>query len=192
MPVVVLLSGWSGAGKDAVGSILQTKWGFKRLAFADELKRLIAEEFAFPLEWTTTQEGKQNVVPTSGKTVRQLLIQRGQEIRAEKGDPGYFARYVGNQILEQIHSSNGFVITDWRLPIEITTLESIFASHNILLIKGRVYNSTQSESPVKDSTTENQLERFVFDAHIQNDGVSYAALEKEVTQKLYYHIHVEE
>ncbi len=192
MTVVVLVSGWSGAGKDAVGSILQRKWGFKRLAFADELKRLICEEFNIPAEWTTTQEGKQKIEPTTGKTVRQLLIQRGQEIRAEKGDPGYFARCVGNQILEQIRLAKGFIITDWRLPIEISTLESMFAPHGIRIIKARVYNSIQTESPVKDSTTENQLERYIFDAHIQNDGVSYEALEKEVEQKLYGHIFVEE
>ena len=192
MPVVVLVSGWSGAGKDAVGTILQHKWGFKRLAFADELKRLIIEEYNIPLHWTETQEGKRNVESTTGKTVRQLLIQRGQEIRAEKDDPGYFARCVGNQILEQIQSEKGFVITDWRLPIEISTLESMFAPYGILIIKARVYNSTQNESPVNDSTTENQLERYIFDAHIQNDGVSYDALEVEVEQKLYEHIIIEE
>ena len=192
MPVVVLVSGWSGAGKDAVGTILQQKWGFKRFAFADELKRHIIEEYKIPLQWTETQEGKRKIEPTTGKTVRQLLIQRGQEIRAEKGDPGYFAQCVGNQILEQIQSTNGFVITDWRLPIEISTLETMFASHNIVILKARVYNSMQTESPVKDLTTENQLERYVFDAHIQNDGISYEALEKEVDQKLYDHIFREE
>lgn len=192
MSVVVLLSGWSGAGKDVVGSIVQHKWGFKRLAFADELKRLICEEYKVPSVWTETQEGKRNTEPTTGKTVRQLLIQRGQEIRAEKDDPGYFARCVGNQILQQFQSAKGFVITDWRLPIEISTLESMLAPYGIPIIKARVYNSTQSESPVQDSTTENQLERYIFDAHIQNDGVLYSALEKEVEQKLYDHIFVEE
>ncbi len=192
MCVVILISGWSGAGKDVIGTILQTKWKYKRLAFADELKRLICDEFKFPLEWTTTQEGKQTLVPATGKTVRQLLIQRGQEIRAEKDDPGYFARVVGNQILQQFQSANGFVITDWRLPIEISTLESMLAPCGILILKARVHNSTQTESPVKDSTTEHQLERYIFDAHIQNDGVSYDALVKEVEEKLYHHVHIED
>ena len=195
MPVVILLSGWSGAGKDAVGSILQRKWGFKRFAFADELKRLICEEYGFPIEWTTTQEGKQKTVPSAaGKTVRQLMNQRGQEIRAEKGDPGYFARFVGEQIckdLNEIESTQRFVITDWRLPVELLTLESVLASYGVCILKVRIYNSLQVESPVKDHITENQLDRYIFDAHIQNDGVSYAALEKEIEEKLYDHIHVE-
>ena len=55
---VFLLSGWSTAGKDSVGAILQSEYGVQRLAFADVLKEMIAEEFQFPVEWAHNEEGK--------------------------------------------------------------------------------------------------------------------------------------
>ena len=108
--MILLLSGWSKSGKSTVAEILSQRYGAKVYAFADELKKMVAEEFQFPFEWTQTQEGKQQLAP-NGKTVRELLIQRGQEIRAEKEDPGFFARLVAKQIqmLDTL-----CVISDWR------------------------------------------------------------------------------
>ena len=196
MAVVLLLHGWSGAGKDMVGKILCDRYGFQRLAFADELKRMICEEYAFPIEWTQTQEGKQRIIPsTSDQTVRQILIQRGQEIRAEQNDLGFFARGVANQIIEKMTSkpsSSRFIITDWRLPIEFSTLESMFASHYYKLLKVLVRNVQQTESPVQDQTTEYQLQKYIFDARIENDGQSLETLQAEIEQKLYDHIFMNE
>ena len=194
MAIIVLLHGWSGAGKDMVGKILCDRYGFQRLAFADELKRIICEEYDFPIEWTQTQEGKQRIIPsTSGQTVRQILIQRGQEIRAEQNDPGFFATFICNIILTKIkEGSEKIVITDWRLPIEFSTLESMFASHYCKLLKVLVRNKQQTESPVQDQTTEYQLQKYIFDARIENDGQSLQTLQAEIEQKLYDHIFMSE
>lgn len=194
MAIVVLLHGWSGAGKDVVGGLMNKLWGFQRLAFADELKRIISEEYNFPIEWTQTQDGKQCIVPSAGGlTVRQILIQRGQEIRAEQNDHGFFARFIGNTILSKNNEgSEKFVITDWRLPIEFSTLESMFASHYCKLLKVLVRNTQQTESPVQDQTTEYQLQKYIFDARIENDGQSLQMLQTEIEQKLYDHIFVSE
>jgi hypothetical protein len=194
MAIIILLHGWSGAGKDMVGQILCTNYGFQRLAFADELKRMICEEYGFPITWTQTQEGKRRVVDSAGMTVRQLMIKRGQEIRAERNDPGLFARGVANQILEKISSepSSRFVITDWRLPCEFSILEQIFAPHCCKLLKVFVQNAKQTESPVQDTVTENQLQKYIFDARIDNDGHSLQTLQAEVERKLYDHIFVSE
>jgi deoxyadenosine/deoxycytidine kinase len=42
---VILLSGYPGSGKDTVGEALSQKYGYKRIAFADALKRICAEKF---------------------------------------------------------------------------------------------------------------------------------------------------
>ncbi len=194
MACVVLLNGWSGAGKDAVGGLMTKLWGFKRVAFADELKRIIAKEYDFPIEWTQTQEGKQRIVPSAGKTVRELMIQRGQEIRKEQNDPGFFARHIASQIIEeiQVNPTAKFVCTDWRLPVEYSTLESMLLPFNCKLLKVCVRNIQQKESPVQDTTTEYQLQKYVFDAILYNDGVSLIALEVELLQKLHDHIFLQE
>ena len=171
--VIFLLRGWSGSGKDAVGSILGT-YGFQRLAFADVLKVQVAEELNIPLQWTHTQHGKRLMV--RGKTVRDHLIQRGQEIRIEQGDPGYFARKVYNQL----NPSKNYVITDWRLLAEYKAL----ADFNLNVVTVRIKMNGQETSYVKDSLTEHELDNFPFDAILINTGQNMESLEEELLKKL--------
>jgi hypothetical protein len=179
-----LLSGWSGSGKDTVGRILVEKYNFQRFAFADVLKEMVAVEFGFPVEWAHTEAGKQTVIPETGKTVRQLLIQRGQELRTEKGDLGYFARGVATNIQNLMYRNNpaeGIVITDWRLPVEYETLNQCV---HYPIVKVRVHRWGQYTSPVGDSETEHQLDTWTFDCIVQNLGNGMRDLEIEVSQKL--------
>jgi dephospho-CoA kinase len=171
---VFLLSGWSGAGKNAVGTILHEHYGFECMAFADVLKEIVAQEYKFPIHWAHTTVGKQTMLPC-GKTVRQLLIQRGQEIRAEKNDPGFFAK----GILEKIrHTENPVVITDWRLLAELSVIDygcRVDLGRPTYMI--RVVRKGQTQSPVEDSLTEHQLDDAPFDRTIENPGTSLDELE---------------
>lgn len=175
--MIHLLSGWSGSGKDATASILVEKYQFVRLAFADVLKNMIAEEYNFPVRWTTTEIGKQTMLPC-GKTVRQCLIQRGQEIRQERGDPGFFARQVAREI-QQLPPTQNIVISDWRFPIELETLQRELPDRQILQI--RVQRQNQEASWVKDDFTEHQLDAWPFEYILQNSGLSITNLEKTVS-----------
>lgn len=175
---VILLSGWSTSGKDTVGKILEKSHGAKLFAFADVLKQIVAKEFDFPIEWAYSEEGKNRLL-SNGKTIREMLIKRGQEIRKEKGTE-YFAKIVANQI-QTLESEQIIVITDWRLPIELQTLEEIL-SYSIY--KVRIQRKGQIQSPIKDSETESQLDMFPFDFVIYNDGLSLESLESEIKNKL--------
>lgn len=181
--IVVLLSGWSGSGKDTVGKILQSKYNFQRLAFADVLKRMVAEEFQFPVAYCFSETGKQMKI-TAEKTVRGVLIQRGQEIRAKKGDPGFFARIVATEIQQIVGNSvqpAGIVITDWRLPIELETLESTL---QLPILKVRINRSNMLKSPIQDQETESQLDNWKFDIMLENVDGDLHNLEKEIQEKL--------
>ncbi len=179
--IILLLSGWAGAGKDATAGILNT-YGYKRYAFADALKKQVAAEFSFPIEWCYTQRGKQQVLEeTKGKTVRDLLIQRGQEIRAEKKNPGYFAELTAEKILQDFPALA--VITDWRLPCELDVIrEYFFLNAKIVLV--RIQREGQERSLVEDSLTEHSLDDFQFDVVIDNPGATWEGLQKEITKKL--------
>lgn len=183
--IVILLSGWSGAGKDAVASLLYP-YGFQRYAFADCLKRIVSEEFGFPYHWTQTQQGKQ-VILSCGKRVRDVLIERGQQIREEKKDPGYFAHFVGRQILDS--NVEAAVISDWRLLDELRTLEEMFADTDVTFLKVRVNREGQVRSAVNNASTENQLDNYPFDCTIENSGTSWQQLEYELKEKLKHWIH---
>jgi adenylate kinase family enzyme len=177
--VVLLLSGWSTSGKDTVASLLQEYYGFQRYAFADVLKEMVAEEFIFPVEWAHSEIGKQKKpLMGRGRTVRELLILRGQGIREERNDPGYFARIVAEKIQQNKNSAN-FVITDWRLPIELETLETVMQP-----LKIRIQRSGLFSSPVVDSFTETQLDSFPFDFTLKNPGTTREALLQEMQRTL--------
>lgn len=179
---VLLLSGWSTSGKDTVASLLHEYYGFQRLAFADILKEIVAEEFQFPVEWAHSEAGKQKVpLMGAGKTVRDLLILRGQGIREERNDPGLFARLVAEKIQQSENTAN-FVITDWRLPIELKTLEKNLQPKSLLKI--RIQRDGLFSSPVPDSFTETQLDSYPFDFMLKNPGTTRAALFQQIQQTL--------
>ena len=191
MPCVILIAGWSGAGKDTVGKIIKDKWGSQRYAFADVLKEMVVEEYKFPFKWSQTQQGKQWLLP-HGETVRQVLIRRGQEIRSQHNDPGFFARIVANKIKDALETTEikTFVITDWRLPVELLTLEQELTALGVTFRKIRVLREGQTESPIPDKTTEYQLVDYIFDEVIVNDGKNIQALEVQVVQQLRYHLYL--
>ena len=167
---ILFLSGWSGAGKDAAASILQHRYGFQRLAFADPLKLIVADELGVPLEMLHTQEGKSTKLP-NGETIRDVLIRRGQEIRSEVKDPGYFANCITNWILNDDSAPNGYVISDWRLMVEYETMiKRLGSQYKALTV--RVYRRGQLESPVKNVYTENGLDNNLFDITLENPGTT--------------------
>jgi hypothetical protein len=184
---VFLLSGWSSAGKDTVGKCMQHTYGAPHYAFADELKETVAKELEIPLHWTQTEIGKATRMP-NGKTVREILIQRGQEIRAERKDPMYFAKGIARKILSTYESDpetyRVFCITDWRLPEEFSAIEQSLVPQGFQVFKVRVKRVNQNTSPVNDALTETQLDRWVFDAYINNPLDGYTQLTEEVMEKL--------
>jgi hypothetical protein len=60
---VVALSGWKRSGKDMVANHLIEKHGFKRLAFADTLKEMTAEQYGVPLNSFYDQVAKECPLP---------------------------------------------------------------------------------------------------------------------------------
>lgn len=179
---ILFLSGWSGAGKDTVAFLLQRLYGFQRLAFADPLKEIVANELGVPVAVLHTQEGKATKL-LNGETIRDVLIRRGQEIRAEVKDPGYFANCIANAIQLDTTVPNGYVISDWRLMVEFETVIKRLGSRYTFLT-ARVYRQGQTESPVANAYTENGLDTILFDITLENPGTTLEALEKEVVRKL--------
>ncbi len=181
--IILLLSGWSGSGKDAIATLLQAQFGFQRLAFADPLKMIVAREYTLPLSMLHSQEGKATRL-SNGETVREVLIRRGQQIRAEVNDPGYFANCIANLIINDDTAPTGYVISDWRLSVEYETLRMKLEQYPYTFIKVRVSRTGQHESPVQDSLTEHQLDSYIFDIHIENPGTTFEALQSELDKKL--------
>lgn len=184
-PLVILVAGWAGSGKDTVASILVSDHGFHRLAFADPLKEDVSRRTGLPL--ATFHDPAVKDVPLDGhpasQTPRALLIERAAEVRAT--DPDHYARIIGEHILEEIAETGQrmFVISDWRYRREYEHLRSL-PGLRLLCIRVERPGIQPSAHP-----SENDLERHpAITTVIWNDG-SLADLRDTVSYFLQIYAH---
>ncbi len=147
---IILLRGFSHSGKDFIGQILCNDYGYKRYAFADSLKKIVAKEFLCSLEQLHSQEGKLQICENDSlkRTYRQILID--EALRLRNIDAGVFAKHCCSEIYgfnpEEVPEK--IVITDWRYPNEITILEQAFPGYKITPV--HIQRLDQLKSPVDD------------------------------------------
>jgi hypothetical protein len=161
---IILLRGYSHSGKDYVGNILSETYGYKRFAFADSLKIMVAKEFNCPIEQLHSQEGKLKICESDSKkrTYRQILIDEALRLRG--ADPGIFVKHCCNKIK---HSGcNKIVITDWRYPNEIGIISEQFPTY--VLTPVHIIRNGQLKSPV-DDISEYHLDNRHYDYQLINN-----------------------
>ena len=164
---IILLRGFSHSGKDFVGQILCNEFDYKRFAFADSLKKMVAKEFNCPLEQLHSQEGKLQICETDSlkRTYRQILID--EALRLRNLDAGVFAKHCCNEIIgpNPEATPDRIVITDWRYPNEIKILQEFFPTYTITPV--HIIREGQAESPVND-ISEHQLDNRTDDFKLIN------------------------
>ncbi len=160
---IILLRGFSHSGKDYVGNILCRLYGYKRFAFADSLKMMVANEFNCPIEQLHSQEGKLQVCINDDKkrTYRQILIDEALRLRSI--DAGVFVKHCCNEISKS--SVNKIVITDWRYPNEIEIVSQLFPKYEITPV--HIIRDGQINSPVND-ISEHHLDDRCYDYQLIN------------------------
>ena len=154
---IIVLRGFSNSGKDYVGQILCDKYNYKRFAFADSLKKIVAKDFNCAIEQLHTQEGKLEICKTdsSKRTYRQILID--EALRLRKIDTGIFAKHCCKEIHGLDLQPNNIVITDWRYPNELQILRSMFPEYTVTPI--HIVRNGQLQSPVDDISEYHLLNR---------------------------------
>lgn len=167
MRKIVLVSGFSGSGKDTFADFLANGFGFKKMAFADKLKRHTAVKYGFDPMLTLTQSGKRQVIHINGidLSVRDCLIYESKKFKSLCGE-NIFAKHITDRIneLNDINDNTDIVISDFRFPNEYHWLRGELDT-NIVTVRINRYE----KSPI-NSDTENQLNDFSFDYVINNDG----------------------
>jgi len=162
MKQIVLLSGYARSGKDSIANLLEEECDFRRYAFADALKEMVATETGIPVALFHSMQ-KDSIISGHTKTYRDLLIEVADKKRAI--DPDIFSRAVAVQIMES--SAERFVISDWRYKREESFLRSIldptlYQFRRVRVIRNMV---TPSSAPI-----EHDLDDEPMDLVIQNDG----------------------
>jgi hypothetical protein len=166
-PLLLLISGWSHAGKDSVAKILVESYDFQKIAFADPIKQQVARDLDIPLEWCYDQEKKASLLPkNSERTLREELIRVAESARED--DKQIWARAVGERIQKAIQrGKRKFVISDWRHLEELWALQKCIP--NACIVPLRVERPSQLVSPVPDKT-EYSLLGFPFWKVFHNSG----------------------
>jgi hypothetical protein len=162
---IILLRGFSNSGKDFIGNILCEKYGYQRFAFADSLKKIIADSFGCQVEQLHSQEGKLQICESDERkrTFRQILID--EALRLRNIDAGVFAKHCCQAIASL--NPDKIVITDWRYTNELEIISSLFPNYRITTV--HIQRVHQENSPINDISEYQLVDRredFVVINHL--------------------------
>ena len=162
--LIVFIRGFAGAGKDTLGACFTEHFGFKRFAFADALKEMVAEKYGVDIAVLHSQEGKRGVCAANGKTWREILISEAAAEREK--DPDIFAKMTAVAI--GAAEARRVVLTDWRYPNEYSIIREAFPNAVITTVH-MIRQDQGGVSPVID-VSEYYLKDHRPDWVVHNDG----------------------
>jgi hypothetical protein len=169
--IVLMLSGWSGVGKDAAAALLVEEMQFLRKAFADALKEDVAFITGLSLdEFHTYRKDLPCRSPAfpDAKTPRDMILTHARLARS--ADPDVFARLIGSDLLdldpETESKANRIVISDWRYRNEYSYLRELLPPQ-CQIIRARIQRPSVRQS---DDPSEHDLDGEPMDIEIMNSG----------------------
>lgn len=131
--MLIATSGFAGSGKDTVAEYLVKRYGYKPIAFADSLKRAIAEIFSWDFEMLLghtkeSREWRERVDTWWAKrlgiphlTPRWVLQMWGTDLARKNFHNDIWIASVERKLFEM---GENVVISDCRFPNEITTIKN--------------------------------------------------------------------
>ena len=152
--MIISLSGWKGSGKDEAARILTNKYGFRRLAFADILKDMVARDYGISRESLDDPKLKEKpllqypVNPSDGFT-KMLYTFMVKELRDANGNKAPECEYsklpqlyhTPRSLAILMGSTNRFVQSNFWVQ---KALSSISKNENVIITDMR-YNSEMSQ-----------------------------------------------
>jgi hypothetical protein len=186
-PLIIALTGRPGAGKDSIADVLAPQQGFARIAFADALRREVAEAWRIDMRMLTDRHTKELPLPAlaagmcSDPAFMRWVADGGDSLTEPRSPrwalqrwasfkrrfiPDYYARIVERWIGRQIGCGwDRIVVTDLRDPVEETMLRRL----GVQVV--RVHRPELAALPADTAMhVSEQHHRIKADADILNDG----------------------
>ena len=163
--MIIGLAGYAGSGKDTVGRVLSTGYGFERVAFADKVR-----EMALRINPVIADSGG-NLYPVSAAVeamgwdeakrepaVRKMLQRIGASVRDIIGPDAW----VDAAMHDKITYGKSYVITDVRYPNELGFIRDM---------RGVVWWVERAGvGPVNSHESENSITKEDADLTVDNSG----------------------
>ena len=164
--MIIGLSGYAQVGKDTVANYLVEQYGYRRIAFADPIRRAlyrlnpkvdIADMIGVPLASAVDGMGWENVKVDSEDT-RKLLQRMGTEVGRELFGQDFWV----HQAFNGVSSDDKVVFTDTRFLNEANHIRSYY---------GQIWRVNKlNHGPVNNHYSETALDDYRFDWSIPNYG----------------------
>jgi hypothetical protein len=164
--MIIGLSGYAQTGKDTVANYLISNYGYRRVAFADPIRRSlyilnpmvsVGEFGSVHLQQAVDGMGWEEVKRISPET-RRLLQVMGTEVGREMFSDDFWV----SQAMRGVSKFDKIVFTDVRYPNEYKAIK---------LQEGRMLRITKpSVIAVNNHSSESALDNHGFDGIIVNDG----------------------
>jgi len=120
--MLVGICGKAGSGKDTIGDHLINKYGFKKIALADPIKRLVKDVFVLDDHTVYDREAREQPLEQwNDWSVRKLLQFIGTELFRENIDDAVWVKSLWFRIQDDKESN--YVVTDCRFPNELKFFE---------------------------------------------------------------------
>lgn len=172
LPTIISIFGEMGSGKDEAARVLVDELGFKRLAFGDSLKKVIAKKY-----WALLEQAQQISLEEYNRVFRRLCQQEGQASRSIYED--IWVSHFDSRLLYEvmINRHQRIVVTDMRQPNEYQYLKSlgarfvrVWTSLDNRLERLKQRDGYTPDESILNHETEKHIRRFDWDALIRNDG----------------------
>lgn len=169
------------AGKDTLGSMLVHMYGFTRLAFADQLKLEVIEQYGLPpSDVFVNKDVEYRDGPYAGRTPRDLLKEHGDKQRARHGND-YFTKLLIQKVVDLTSRGRDVVVTDMRLLVEAAAMREVGAK--LVHVSRDIPRVSEADKHV----TECELDGYQrWDLVIDNNGRPQQMVQQLIDQNLLF------
>lgn len=158
--MLIGLCGPAGAGKNTVASVL----GWRQVAFADPLYRMISAMTGLPVERLQDRSLKERPIEWVGKSPRQLLQTLGTEWGRGLVSDDVWVKATMHEIQPWLSAGENVAITDVRFNNEAEAIRAV--GGRIIRVARGVFLAGDAASHVSEAG----ISPLLVDAEIDNSG----------------------